>query len=163
MLHSFFKKLKIKKYARKLPQDLKATYGYQKYYSKAQVDAAIKRKKIGNSGNVLITDNCFAYAMYCSPEEFKEIHDNVGESCDYGAMRNDVSDTLFNGASDFSFSTLLVESAGSVSGSIGDSNDTGSGGCDSGGGGGSSMALVCKTNPRSEASTTWGVIVSIAT
>ncbi len=136
MFQSFFKNRKIKKYARKLPQDLKAKYGYKQHYSKAEVDSAIKRKKIGNSGGVIVTDNCYAYAMYCSPEEFKEIHDNAGENCDYGAMRNEVSDTLFNGASDFSFSTLLVESANSVSGSIGGFGDGGLGGGDSGGFGG---------------------------
>ncbi|WP_281556018.1 DUF6559 family protein [Thalassomonas sp. RHCl1] len=138
MFQSFFKKRKIKKYASKLPQDLKAKYGYKQYYSKAQVDAAIKRKKIGNSGAVVVTDNCYAYAMYCSPEEFRGIHDSAGENCDYGAMRSDISDTLFNGATDFSFSTLLVESSNSASGSVGGfgSGDSGGFGGGDGGGGG---------------------------
>lgn len=137
MLQSFLKKRKIKKYARKLPQDLKVEYGYKQYYSKTEVDSVIKRKKIGNSSGV-VTDNCYAYAMYCSPEEFKEIHDNAGENCDYGAMRSDVSETLFNGASDFSFSTLLVESSNSDPSSIGGfggGDSGGFGGGDSGGGG----------------------------
>lgn len=137
MFERLFKKRKIKKYAKKLPQDLKANYGYQKYYSKAQVDAAIKRKSMGNSSAVVVTDNCFAYAMYCSPEEFKEIHDNAGENCDYDTMRSDICETLFNGASEFTFSTLLVESSSSSAGysSVGiGGND--SGGFDGGGGGG---------------------------
>lgn len=143
MFQGFFKARKIKKYAKKLPQDLKANYGYQKFYSKEQVDAAIQRKRIGNRGGIVVTDVCYAYAMYCSPEEFKEIHDNAGQSCDYYAMRNDVSNTLFNGAIGFSFSTLLVESSNLTSGSVGgfisgfsDSGSKGSDGGDYGGGDG---------------------------
>jgi len=138
MFQSFFRKRKIIKYARKLPPDLKAIYGYQKHYSKSQVDAAIKRKKIGNSGGASVTDNCYAYAMYCSPKEFKEIHDKAQENCDYDAMRTDISNTLFNGASSFSFSTLLVESSSAVSSSISGFGDGGIGGTDSGDYGGSS-------------------------
>jgi len=136
MFQSFFKNRKIKKYARKLPQDLKVKYGYKQYYSKAEVDSSIKRKRIGNSGGVVITDNCYAYAMYCSPEEFKEIHDSAGENCDYSSMRNDVSETLFNGASDFSFSTLLFESSTSDSSFSSGGSSSGFDGGDSSGGGG---------------------------
>ena len=139
MFQRFFKNRKIKKYARKLPQDLKSHYGYKQHYSKVQVDYAIKRKKLGKSGAVIVTDNCYAYAMYCSPEEFKEIHDNAGENCDYAAMRSEISDTLFNGACDFSFSTLLVESTNSTSsfstGDFGGDGGGGFGGGDGGGGG----------------------------
>ncbi|WP_308428109.1 DUF6559 family protein [Psychrosphaera saromensis] len=131
----FFKKRKIKKYARKLPQDLKAKYGYKQYYSKAEVDSAIKRKKIGNSRGVVITANCYAYAMYCSPEEFKKIHDSAGKNFDYSSMRSDVSDILFNGASDFSFSTIVYVSSISDSTSSG---GFGSGGASSGFDGGDS-------------------------
>jgi len=135
MFQSFFRKRKIKKYARKLPHDLKTIYGYQKHYSKSQVDAAIKRKKIGNSGGASVTDNCYAYAMYCSPKEFKEIHDKAQENCDYDVMRTDISNTLFNDVSNFSFSTLLVESSSATSNSISGFYDRGS---DSGDYGGSS-------------------------
>lgn len=135
MLKFFFNKRKIKKFARKLPQDLKAKYGYQKFYSKAQVDSAIKRKKIGKAGGIAVTENCYAYAMYCSPEEFKEIHDNVGENLDYAVMRGEISDTLFNGASDFTFSSLIVESSNAASSSFGGSSDSGTGN-DGGFGGG---------------------------
>ena len=126
MFQSFFKKRKIKKYAKKLPQDLKENYLYQKHYSKEQVDASLKRKRlIGGGGGVAVTDHCYAYAMFCSPEEFNEIHEGTGEACDYASMRNEISDTMFSGASDFSFSTLLVASSDSES-------------CSSGGSGGSS-------------------------
>ena len=132
MFESFFKKRKIKKYARKLPHDLKLMYGYKEYYSKAEVDVAIKRRKIDNNAGVVIGDNCYAYAMYCSPEEFKAIHDEAGENCDYGAMRSEISHTLFNGQYDFTFTTLLADSTSSGSSSF----SSGFGGSDSGGFGG---------------------------
>ncbi len=137
MFQKFFKNRKIKKYVMKLPQDLKANYGFQKYYSKAQVDAAIKRKKIGNNTGVAITDNCYAYAMYCSPEEFKVIHDHAGENCNYESMRDDISSIVFSGAAGFSFSTLLVESSISDFGGVGGLGGGGSSSFGGGDGGGS--------------------------
>ncbi|NOY71934.1 MAG: hypothetical protein GXP14_06090 [Gammaproteobacteria bacterium] len=142
MFQNFFKKRKIKKYAKKLPQDLKENYFYQKYYSKEQVDASLKRRRLGGRGAVFaVTDNCYAYAMYCSPEEFNEIHEGNGEACDYEAMRSEISDTMFNGASNFSFSTLLIASVISEYSSFdglggSDSGYSGSDGGGDGGGGG---------------------------
>ena len=111
MFQSFFRKRKIKKYAKNLPQDLKENYAYQEHYTKEQVDASLKRKRLVGGGGVAVTDICYAYAMFCSPEEFNDIHEGTGEICDYESMRSDVSDTLFNSASDFSFSTFLVNSS----------------------------------------------------
>ncbi|MCP4324969.1 MAG: hypothetical protein GY787_24600 [Alteromonadales bacterium] len=59
MFKGYFKKRKIKKVARKLPQDLKVRYGRKKYYSKDQVDASMKRNNINDDG-----DNYYVYAMY---------------------------------------------------------------------------------------------------
>ncbi|PCK07615.1 MAG: hypothetical protein COA42_13380 [Alteromonadaceae bacterium] len=141
MFQSFFKNRKIKKYAKKLPQDLKENYLYQKFYSKRQVDASIKRRSLGNiRGGVAVTDHCYAYAMYCSPEEFNEIHEGIGSTCDYESMRGDIFEIMFNSAADFTFSTLLVETSSSESSSFGGSGGSGSGdsgysGGDGGGGG----------------------------
>jgi len=144
MFQSFFTKRKIKKYVKKLPHDLKENYAYQKYYSKEQVDASLKRKRLVGGGGVAVTDNCYAYAMFCSPEEFNKIHEGTGEECDYEGMRSEISDTMFNSAPDFCFSTLLVESSNSESGSFigsggggyNDSGDSGFSGSDGGGDGG---------------------------
>jgi len=137
MFNYFFKKRKIKKYAKKLPHDLKSHYGRKPYYSRAEVDASIQRKRMGLGGAVVVTDNCYAYAMYCSPEEFKEIHENAGVYCDYSAMRSEVSEVVFGGTSDFSFSTLLDTAPAPGTSSFGGS-DSGSfsdgGGSDGGGG-----------------------------
>ncbi|WP_028115201.1 DUF6559 family protein [Ferrimonas senticii] len=133
MLQSFFKNRRIKKYARKLPQDLKAQYGWKNHYTKLEVDSAIKRKRLGSSSTATTT-HCFAYAMYCTKEEFDRIHQELGETCNYGSMRSDISALLFNGASDFSFSSLLIESSSpsssSISGFDGGGSDDGAGGGD---------------------------------
>ena len=125
MFRNFFKKRKIKKVARKLPRDLKAKYGHKKYYLKAQVDASMRRNNINYSD----ADNYYVYAMYCSRKNYNKINCNA-EKCDYSAMRDEISDTLFNGVTTFSFSTLLAESS-SLS-SIGGSNYGYSTGGDSG-------------------------------
>ena len=96
MFQNYLKKRKIKQYARKLPQDLKAKYGYRKYYSQAQVDASIKDKKIK-------TDTYYAYAMFCSSEEYRKISGSSDGDLEYDAMRSDVSDALFNGIPRFFF------------------------------------------------------------
>ena len=141
MLQRFFNKQKIKNYAKKLPQDLKENYAYQDYYSKEQVDASLKRKRLVGGGGIVVTDHCYAYAMFCSPEEFNDIHEETGDECDYESMRGDISETVFDGAEAFSFSTFLVASSDAgtnafgISGgsSFSDSGDSGYSGSDSGG------------------------------
>ena len=99
---------KIKKYAKHLPLELKRDYGYKKFYSKAQVDKIIKRTNIGIITGNSITDNCYAYAMFCSPKEFKDIHSKAGEHCDYASMRMEVSNCLFSGATNFTMASLIL-------------------------------------------------------
>lgn len=109
MFGSFFLKRKIRKYARQLPLELKMMFDRQTYYSKSQVDAAMARKKLGNDGAVVVTDSSYAYAMFCSEPVFDEIHAEAGETCDYTAMRSEVSYAVFGGPMDFSVSTLVFE------------------------------------------------------
>jgi hypothetical protein len=109
MFDRFFLKRKIKRYARQLPLELKMMYGRQSYYSKIQVDTAMARKKLGNNGEVVVTDSSYAYAMYCSQQVFDEIHQQAEQSCDYTVMRSTVSYVVFGGPMDFSVSTLVFE------------------------------------------------------
>jgi hypothetical protein len=129
MFANFFKKRRIKQYARKLPAELTVLYGQQPYYSKVQVDRALTRQRLNRNASG-ISDNCYAYAMYCSPQEFQRIHDEAGENCNYDTMRAEITETCFSGADDFSFTD--VDSYATESSS--DSGDSGSG--DSGGGDG---------------------------
>lgn len=130
MFKHFFRNRKIKKYARKLPLELKKSFGQKKFYTKAQVDKALEQRKLTSRDNAGIMAYCYAYAMYCSPKEFRAIHEQVGEVCDYNAMREDISYTLFGSSTDFSFVTLLSEASHSESGlfSGGDSGLDGGGG-----------------------------------
>ncbi len=139
MFDGFLKRRKIKKFARKMPLELKKLFGFQKFYTQGQVDTVLKKKKLVKNKST-VSDVCFAYAMYCSPQEFQRIHNEAGEECNYQEMREEVAATMFSGASDFSTSTLITEasisdssfSSGGFSGSNG--GDFG-GGSDGGGGG----------------------------
>ncbi len=101
-MFGFFIKRRIKKYARQLPLELKMMYGRQTFYSKEQVDAAITRKKLSHNSS-------YAYAMLCSQSEFDEIHQAAGETCDYIAMRSEISNAVFGGPMDFTVSMLVFE------------------------------------------------------
>jgi len=141
MFQNYFKKRKIKKFATILPPALKSRYGYQEHYTKKQVDTIIKQKKLSKHVSVTNTpiaggENCYAYAMFCSPEEFQQIHATIGEVYDYHAMRSEVSTTCFGEDVSFSFNTLLTEANLANSSGNGFSSDGGSGFNDGGGFGG---------------------------
>ncbi|WP_425597825.1 DUF6559 family protein [Vibrio nereis] len=121
MFSGFFKNIKIKRFAKKLPADLKKRYGKKRYYSRLQVDRAIRRQRLRRSNQNLSTNDYYAYAMYCSPQEFARICRSADVGCDYSQMRRDISQVVFAVQSDFSFTALESES------------NTGSN-CDSGGG-----------------------------
>ena len=132
MLKNFKRRRKIKGFAKKLPSELKKLYGRSEYYSKGQVDRAIRNKfSKFTTGGVVVSDVCYAYAMFCTPKEFKEIHEATGESCDYMELREEVSEVCFENANDFSFSDL--DSLSSNDSSFFSGGDSGGFG-DSGGG-----------------------------
>ena len=129
MFDAYFLKRKIRKYAKTLPLELRSSFGKRKYYSKSQVDTAIVRRKVGSSG-VAVADNCYAYAMFCSPKEFKQIHDEAGEVCDYQSMREEISSVVFGSTSDFSTSSLCAEAGSGFFDGSGGGFDGGGGGSD---------------------------------
>ena len=79
MFKKWFRKRKIKKYAKTLPLELRDLYGHRQYYSQEQVDAAVRRRNRGRRQDSSADSICYAYAMYCSPQEFEEIHIRSGE------------------------------------------------------------------------------------
>ena len=152
MLRAYLKKRKLRRYTKLLSLELKQTVGYRKHYTQAQVDDALHKhhfvKKGALSGSY---DNCYAYAMYCSPQEFERIHAHgLCETCHYRDMRMEIAETVFENNQDFTTSTLTsyaspsssYSSSYSSSSSIGrgDSfwagSDSDGGGFDGGGGGG---------------------------
>ena len=117
MLNGYFKKRRIKRFANKLPRELRRLYGKYEFYTKGQVDRAVKNRfRVGSFGGVAVTDVCYAYAMFCSPEEFERIHDETGEICNYESMREEISETCFSGSSGFSVGDLSTYSSGAFSG-----------------------------------------------
>lgn len=143
MFKTFFRRRKIKTYARELPLALTYLYGETEHYSKVQVDEALKRQNLYNTNNTAISAYCFAYAMYCSSAEFQQIHEAENEDCSYDNMRQEICDTLFYGVTELAFSTLLLNAApltthtySSSSGCAGSDGCDLSGGFDGGGSGG---------------------------
>ena len=141
MFAHFFKKRKIKKYARLLPRDLKQHYGKQEFYTKGQVDASLKRKRLARGHGWPVGNHCYCYAMYLNRDEFDAIQQHSSEACDYGSMRLEIGGSLFHGASDFCFDNLLSEANSANVGSGGSGwggsdSGWGDGGGDGGGGGG---------------------------
>ncbi|MCG7539874.1 DUF6559 family protein [Pseudoalteromonas sp. OF7H-1] len=134
MLRNFRRNQKIKAFAKNLPSELKKLYGRSEYYTKGQVDRALSHKfKKYSGGGVIVSDVCPAYAMFCTPKEFKEIHEAAGEACDYEELRKEITETCFDNATDFSFSSLeSLSTSGGFFSSGGDSGGFG----DGGGGGG---------------------------
>jgi hypothetical protein len=138
MFRKYFRNKKIKKYAKLLPRDLVKNYGRKEYYSKYQVDLAVIRKRLGYSPKINILSNSIVYAMYCSPEEFQEIHETAKVSAEYSEIRREIVDIVFDKVVDLSFDILLSEtpelSTQNLSSS--DFSDSSFGGGDFGGDGG---------------------------
>lgn len=131
MFSGFFKKTKIKRFAKKLPADLKKRYGKKRYYSRLQVDRALRRQKLRKPSQNLSPNDYYAYAMYCSPKEFARICSSTDASCDYSQMRQEISKVVFGGQSEFSFAALDRESSASSNsdscGGFGSSDSSGDG------------------------------------
>ena len=108
----------LRSYAKKLGPLLSKRYGKRKYYTAKQV-----RKTVDDSrfDPVLI---CYAYATYLTRKEFRRVHEEMGEECDYDSMRGEVCDKFYGG--DQGFNPSAVEDAGHDLGG-GDSGDLGGG------------------------------------
>ncbi|WP_330959322.1 DUF6559 family protein [Photobacterium sp. 53610] len=136
MFGRFIKNRKIKSYAKRLPRDLKKRYGKKKHYSKSQVDRALIRQRLRHSSGNITPNDYYAYAMYCSPREFSQICHSTDTNHDYHQMRREISEVVFGGQSEFTFSSLETEygSGGSYDGGSYDGGgDFGGGGCSGGG------------------------------
>lgn len=92
-----------------------------------------------------MSDVCYGYAMFLTQGEFDRHHQELGEQCDYGAMRQEIAAACFSGNSNFTVDDVMAYgeasgdggSGGGFSGSDGDGGGSGSGsGGDGGGDGG---------------------------
>lgn len=73
------------------------------------------------------------YAMFLDEGAFNAVHQEMGEVCDYQALRGEIADACFNGNFDFSPSDAVEQ--GEAMGFDGADASPGDGGGDGGGGG----------------------------
>jgi hypothetical protein len=73
-------------------EDLVRTHGKRKYYKPAEVRRSADR--CGYTVDV----HCWAYCIFTTPEDFKAIHDALGEACDYAVMKAEVLADLAGGS-----------------------------------------------------------------
>ncbi|MCM0147079.1 DUF6559 family protein [Photobacterium galatheae] len=131
MFGLFFRNRKIKRYAKRLPVDLKKRYGKKKYYSRSQVDRALSRQRLRGTSDNISSSDYYVYAMYCSPREFSQICHSTETNHDYHQMRREISEVVFGRQTEFTFSALEIE-YGSGSSSDGTGDFGGDGGCGGG-------------------------------
>ena len=91
---SIRKRRAIKSYIRSLGKDLAQRYGKAEKYTPGQVVKTIHDRGY-NSRHI-----CYAHALYVSHKQFDKWHEEQGENCDYGAMREELSDSYFDGNSE---------------------------------------------------------------
>ena len=111
---------KIRRYAKKLGPMLTKRYGVKRTYSGPQIRSAAMTARLPAG------DICYGYAMFMDESDFDEVHRELGESCDYAAMRHDIADVCFSGDAGFSSSDVMdyaAETSG-FSGSDSDSSST---------------------------------------
>lgn len=104
MVQFIQKWLAIRSYKKKLGSLLVEGYGKSKQYTPAQVKRTVS--KAGLSTYWI----CYAYSMYCSCDDFVQVHAETGQSCDYEAMRTEVADYFFDTDIAFDASTVVASS-----------------------------------------------------
>jgi uncharacterized membrane protein YgcG len=78
----------VQKYVKHVGPELRNRYGNQPKYTPAQVKQAVKASGYSSQ------DDCYAFALYCSEDDFGDYHRSIGESCDYNSMRSEISDSF---------------------------------------------------------------------
>jgi len=110
LLRSRVKARAISAYARKLPWALSKRYGYAQSYTPQQVRKTVETAELN------VEFSCYAVAMFSSRESFDQFHRDLGETCDYDAMRAHIADMHFHGDAGFSVPDVFAVSSGSVEG-----------------------------------------------
>ena len=122
----FIRRLKknraIKSYAKKLPELLAKDYGRSAHYRPLQIKRTIERAGLDP------IYACYAIAMFSGREDFIRFHNEIGETCDFDAMRAEVAHSYFSGDVNFDVSDIvnLYSENGSEASHPG-SHDSGSG------------------------------------
>ena len=100
----FIRRLKknraIKSYAKRLPELLAKDYGRSTHYRPLQIKRTIERAGLDP------TYSCYAIAMFSGREDFIQFHNEIGETCDFNAMRAEVAHSHFSGDVNFEVSGI---------------------------------------------------------
>jgi hypothetical protein len=83
-----------KAYVKSVGEILVKEHGKKKFYTPKQV------KKASSNSKYDIDLVCWAMCLYSSPSDFKTYHESIGETCDYAAMKSEMTAVLTDGASD---------------------------------------------------------------
>lgn len=121
LISNFRKKRAIKSYLKKLPTLLAKDYGGSQSYTPQQVKKTIERNKLP------VIYSSYAIAIFSNLDGYNQYHQELGEICDYDALRGEIADKHFSGNSNFEISNLV-----SASSSYGGSDGGGSSGGSSG-------------------------------
>jgi hypothetical protein len=127
---SIMRRRSIKLYAKRLSPLLRKRYGYRRQYSGGQIRHAV------TGAGMPTAHICFAYAMFMSQKEFDALHKELGETCDYQAMRQEIAELHFSGDSTFSVPDLMAHADSFGAGDSVSGWGAGDGGGGDGGGGG---------------------------
>jgi hypothetical protein len=100
-LRALRKRWVTRDYARKLPNLLARDYGFSQSYSPRQVRSTIERYGLNSDYS------CYAISMFSDRAAFDQYHRDLGEHCNYDAMRAEVAAAHFNGNSHFTMSDML--------------------------------------------------------
>ena len=83
-----------KAYGKKVGEILVGRYGKKKFYSPEQVRKASAESRFD------VDWHCWAMCLYSAPDDFQSYHEATGESCDYAAMKAEMTTALTDGASE---------------------------------------------------------------
>jgi hypothetical protein len=83
-----------KAYVTDVGEILVKNHGKKKFYSPEQVKNASKQTKYE------VDWHCWAMCVFSSPTDFNAYHESVGENCDYGSMKEEMTSLLTDGQSD---------------------------------------------------------------
>jgi hypothetical protein len=90
----FIRRLKknraIKSHVKRLPGLLAKDYGHSTHYKPLQIRRTIERAGLDP------IYSCYAIAMFSGREDFNQFHIDMGETCDYDAMRGEVAHNHFS-------------------------------------------------------------------
>jgi hypothetical protein len=83
-----------KAYGKEVGEILIRNHGKKQFYSPEQVKKASSQTRYG------VDFHCWAMCLFVAPADFDAYHVATGETCDYAAMKAEMTSAMTDGASD---------------------------------------------------------------